>query len=127
MDWTAFFAQYLPPQKNAPWTPSYLPQQYVSEPNNSGGIARQPLNIYYFPDGPTAAHLRDKYGAATISHQDFLGAGPDAATAPIYYLVWANGVAIMAGALAALWSLNPGHQDTADKLCLDAIAARGAV
>ncbi|HXI90465.1 MAG TPA: hypothetical protein VNH18_06950 [Bryobacteraceae bacterium] len=128
MDWTDFWAQFMPPQKNAPWTPTYLPQQYVVEPDNSGGMARQPINIFYFPDAATCQHLLEKYCPKGVIHaQPFVDAGPDGTQAEVPYLVWSNGVVIMAGAMAALWSQNPGHQDVADKLCLDAIKARGAM
>jgi len=125
MDWTAFWAQFLPPQVNQPWTPTYLPQQYVTEPNNQGGQSIQPLNKTYFPDVATCEHLRAKYGASSITFTALVS-GPVTETASVPYLVWPNGVAIMAGALAALWTNNPDHQDVADSLCLSAIRARGA-
>ncbi len=126
-NWDDFWAQYLPPQRNAPWTPTYLQQQYVTEPNNQGGLARQPLNLMYFPDGVSCEHLRLKYcPGGSIQQVPLLGGGPDSSSAAVPYLVWPNGVSIMAGALAALWTLNPSHQDVADSLCLDAIKASGA-
>ena len=127
IDWTSFWQQFMPPQVNQPWTPTYLPQQIVTEPNNAGGTSTQPLNVLYFPDAPSCEHLRAKYNPlGSITHVPLVG-GPMVATAEVPYLVWPNGVAIMAGALAALWTQNPGHQDVADRLCRDAIYARGAV
>ncbi len=127
-NWDDFWAQYMPPQRNQPWTPTYLPQQYVTEPDNKGGLATQPLSLLYFPDEVSVKHLHEKYCAnGSIQPIPLLGGGPNSSsTTSVPYLVWPNGVSIMAGALAALWTLNPGHQDVADKLCLDAIKARGA-
>ncbi len=126
MDWTAFWNNYLPPQTNQPWTPTYLPQQYVSQPDNRGGLSVQPLNVTYFPDAASCEHLRHKYcPLSTLQYVDLV-TGPVSASARVPYIVWPNGVAIMAGALAALWSNNPGNPDVADSLCLAAIKARGA-
>ncbi len=126
-NWDDFWAQYLPPQRNAPWTPTYLPQQYVTEPDNKGGMARQPISLFNFPDSASCQHLRDKYcPTGEIHKRPFVDSGPDGTAEEVPYLVWPNGVAIFVGGLAALWTLNPGHQDMADKLCLDAIKARGA-
>jgi hypothetical protein len=126
MDWTSFFAQFLPPQKNAVWTPTYLPQQYVTEPNNVGGLSSQPLNILYFPDDASCEKLKQKYCPnGAIVKQAILSGGPVSAP-QVPYLVFPNRVAIMAGMLTALWTQNPDHPDVADRLCLDAIAARGA-
>lgn len=118
---------FLPPQKNAPWTPTYAPPQTVSEPDNAGGQATQPLNRYYFPDVDTVAKLRARYDPdGRVIGVPLLGDGPDTATAAPPYLVWPNGVSIMAGLLAMIWSQNPANPDAADSLCRQMIAARGA-
>lgn len=117
----------MPPPKNAPWTPTYEPQQTISSPDNLGGFTHTPINIFYFATKETADHLLAKYQAAYVALVPFEGA---AATAPgtvlERVLVWPNGVAINAGLLASLWTLNAGTPDTADRLVRDAIMARGA-
>jgi hypothetical protein len=128
MDWTAFWAQFMPPPKNQPYAPTYLPQQYVSQPGNDGSVQRQPINVFYFATLETANWLLAKYNSkGSVLSVPFEGAGgPDIATSEVLELVWPNGVAINAGLLASLWTQNAGSPDTADALVKSAIAARGA-
>jgi|SRR5579872_5867115 len=128
MDWSNFWAQYMPPPVNQRYSPTYLPQQFISEPNNEGGTAKQPINIFYFATQTTADWLLAKYNPkGSIIAVPFEGAGgPDVEPTPVLELVWPNFVAINAGLLASLWSMNPNNPDVADALVKSAIAARGA-
>src|SRR5579862_422095 len=128
MNWALFWAQFMPPPVNPPYKPTYLEQQFVSEPDNKGGTAKQPINIFYFATTATAAWLLAKYNSkGAVISVPFEGAGgPDVASAEVLELVWPNGVAINAGLLASLWSQNPANPDVADALVKAAIAARGA-
>ncbi len=119
-----FFAQFLPKPKESPWTPTYEVQQYVRSLNGP----YVPVNIFYFATQETAEHLKQKYGASSISLEPFEGSGGAVSQTDLKerHLVWPNGVKINAGILASLWTLNGAYPDTANSLTLAAIAARGA-
>jgi hypothetical protein len=133
-DWLyAIEVQYLPPQKNAVWIPTFLPQQYINEPNNQGGVSSQPIRLTYFPTLATAQTIQSKYSpSGSVIEVPYAGAGgPDAATLPTTYSVTFQSVAgglilIDAGMLAAIWANNPTQPDAADNICTQLIAARGA-
>ena len=127
----------LPATPPALWMPTYQPavNLWVSEPNNSGGVARQPLNQQDFVTSETAYYLANVYGAFVTS-QAPLGPGPDSTPAGLveYWLDWtASGVPykLNAGALAVYYCPAGGtpppaavdNPDVAVANCRSAIAA----
>jgi hypothetical protein len=122
----ALEGQWLPPQKNAAWVPTYLPPPTVSEPGPNGTSVTQTINGPLFPTPATVSTLQQKYGAVSVNYTPYVDAGADTSSAMIPWLVWANGVAIVAGMLAVLWTNNPYNPDVADSLCRAYIVQYGA-
>jgi hypothetical protein len=124
------YAPYLPPQKNAEWTPTFFPQQYITQP---GAKEPQALSIYDFPTLETAQHLQDKYApGGHVQSLIYTGVGgvessPSGSLPFAYAITLKNGSVMYASALAAIWAQNPGHPDAADNICqqfVDAVRGR---
>jgi hypothetical protein len=133
-DWMwALFEPAMPPQKNAPWTPTFAPQQFVVEPTATGEM-QQAIDITNFPTLETVQHIQAKYDPlGRIITSAYPGVGgpdqPSTGTLPPYFsLVWPNGVSIPAGVLAGVWQRNArnGQYDAADNICLELIEGAGA-
>ncbi len=109
-----------------PFTPTYDAGE-VHWPTNDGTVATAAIDRFQLASKETAAHLAKQYGAL-VSEVPFVGAGPVTSSAVVRTLVFPNGVQIIAGMMAAPFTLNPEDQfpgvaDHAVKLIL---AARGA-
>ncbi len=128
MNWMdLLYSAWMPKPLEQPWTPTYEPQQYVSEPNNIGTMSEQPVSLFVFATQATAEHLLAKYApAGHIVGIPFLGPGPDSEPIPQRVIVWPNGVGINAGMLASIWTRNTVNPDIANTITLSAILASGA-
>lgn len=125
--WEKLFADLFASKEPA-WVPTYEPQAYVTTTMGDGTTVKVPIAIDYLVTAETAEHLRAKYCPnGKVIEAPFEGAGgPNASNAVMRELQWPNGVTIIAGFLAGIWTRNAAHADVANSLCLAAIAARGA-
>jgi hypothetical protein len=110
------------------WVPTYE-QAFTSLTMPDGSTLSVPIAHNYLADAATAEHLRGIYDSAgTVVSVPFLDAGgPTSVNPPLRYIQWPNGVQIVAGMLAVIFSDQyPLDPKQADIVCKKLIVSRGA-
>lgn len=84
------------------WIPQYQERStlWVSQPNNSGGFAVQPLDQQDFVTRETAYYLGGLFGATVTEEPYEGGGGAELSTAKTFNLHWPGGWKLNAGDLA---------------------------